>query len=51
MNIEFISDVYTEDGLKLPMVHFESKEKKTNINWLRIVQSRPLLNSYKIREN
>lgn len=27
MNIEFISDVYTNDGLKLPMVHFESKEK------------------------
>lgn len=27
MNIEFISDAYTEDGLKLPMVHFESKEK------------------------
>lgn len=27
MNIEFISDAYTTDGLKLPMVHFESKEK------------------------
>lgn len=27
MNIEFISDAYTVDGLKLPMVHFESKEK------------------------
>ncbi len=27
MNIEFISDDYTSDGLKLPMVHFESKEK------------------------
>lgn len=27
MNIEFISDAYTSDGLKLPMVHFESKEK------------------------
>ena len=26
-NIEFINDAYTEDGLKLPMVHFESKEK------------------------
>ena len=27
MNIEFINDAYTEDGLKLPMVHFESNEK------------------------
>ncbi len=27
MNIEFISDAYTTDGLRLPMVHFESKEK------------------------
>ena len=27
MNIEFISDAYTTDGLKLPMVHFESEEK------------------------
>lgn len=27
MNIEFISDAYTSDGLKLPMVHFESKKK------------------------
>lgn len=27
MNIEFISDAYTTDGLKLPMVHFESSEK------------------------
>ena len=27
MNIEFISDAYTTDGLKLPMVHFESNEK------------------------
>ena len=27
MNIEFISDAFTEDGLRLPMVHFESKEK------------------------
>lgn len=27
MNIEFISDAYTSDGLKLPMVHFESNEK------------------------
>ncbi len=27
VNIEFISDAYTIDGLKLPMVHFESKEK------------------------
>lgn len=27
MNIEFINDKYTEDGLKLPMVHFESKNK------------------------
>lgn len=26
-NIEFISDAYTIDGLKLPMVHFESNEK------------------------
>lgn len=26
-NIEFISDAYTTDGLKLPMVHFESSEK------------------------
>ena len=26
-NIEFISDAYTTDGLKLPMVHFESNEK------------------------
>ena len=27
MNIEFINDAYTEDGLKLPIVHFNSKEK------------------------
>ncbi len=27
MDIEFISNVYTTDGLKLPMVHFESNEK------------------------
>ena len=27
MNIEFINDAYTTDGLKLPMVHFESQEK------------------------
>lgn len=27
MNIEFISDAYTVDGLKLPMVHFESNKK------------------------
>ncbi|MBD9115397.1 alpha/beta hydrolase [bacterium] len=27
MNIEFITDAYTVDGLKLPMIHFESKEK------------------------
>ena len=27
MNIEFISDKYTEDGLKLPMVHFELENK------------------------
>lgn len=27
MNIEFINDAYTEDGLRLPMVHFESQEK------------------------
>jgi len=27
MNIEFIGDAYTTDGLKLPMVHFESNEK------------------------
>lgn len=27
MNIEFINNYYTKDGLKLPMVHFESKEK------------------------
>lgn len=27
MNVEFITDVYTSDGLRLPMVHFESKEK------------------------
>lgn len=26
-NIQFINDAYTEDGLKLPIVHFESKEK------------------------
>lgn len=26
-NIEFINDAYTTDGLKLPMVHFESREK------------------------
>ncbi len=26
-NVYFISDAYTVDGLKLPMVHFESKEK------------------------
>lgn len=25
--IEFINDAYTTDGLKLPMVHFQSKEK------------------------
>lgn len=27
MNIEFIHDAYTIDGLKLPIVHFESEEK------------------------
>ena len=27
MDIEFISDAYTLDGLKLPMVHFQSREK------------------------
>lgn len=27
MNIEFISDAYTEDNLRLPMVHFESDIK------------------------
>ncbi len=27
MNIEFIANAYTSDGLKLPMIHFESKEK------------------------
>lgn len=27
MNIEFINNAYTVDGLMLPMVHFESKEK------------------------
>lgn len=26
-NIEFISNAYTSDGLKLPMVHFDSEEK------------------------
>lgn len=26
-NIEFINNAYTEDGLKLPMVHFESRKK------------------------
>ena len=26
-NIEFINNSYTEDGLKLPMVHFESERK------------------------
>ena len=26
-NIEFINDAYTDDGLRLPMVHFNSKEK------------------------
>ena len=25
-SIEFINDAYTEDGLKLPMVHFNSKD-------------------------
>lgn len=27
MNIEFINNAYTEDGLRLPIVHFESQEK------------------------
>ena len=27
-NIEFINNAYTEDGLRLPMVHFDSKEKE-----------------------
>lgn len=26
-NIEFISDAYALDGLRLPMIHFESNEK------------------------
>ncbi len=26
-NVEFINDAFTEDGLKLPMVHFNSEEK------------------------
>ena len=25
--MEFINDTYTEDGLRLPMVHFNSLEK------------------------
>lgn len=31
INIDFISDAYTEDGLKLPMVHFESIEKDISV--------------------
>ena len=31
-NIEFINDAYTEDGLRLPMVHFNPKEKDILIN-------------------
>ena len=27
MNVEFINDVYTNDGLRLPMIHFESDKK------------------------
>ena len=27
MNTEFINDAYTSDGLRLPMVHFESNKK------------------------
>lgn len=27
MNVEFINDAYTNDGLRLPMIHFESDEK------------------------
>ena len=27
MDVKFINDAYTEDGLKLPMVHFESNKK------------------------
>ncbi len=26
-NIEFINNAYTEDGLRLPMVHFNSEKK------------------------
>lgn len=38
MNIEFINDAYTIDGLKLPMVHFESKEKDVGtliLDWIK----------------
>lgn len=31
INIDFVSDAYTEDGLKLPMVHFESNEKDISV--------------------
>lgn len=27
MNVEFINDAYTNDGLRLPMIHFESDKK------------------------
>ena len=27
MNVEFINDAYTNDGLRLPMIHFESNKK------------------------
>lgn len=27
MNVEFINDAYTSDGLRLPMIHFESDKK------------------------
>ena len=28
-NVDFINDAYTEDGMRLPMVHFKAKEKDT----------------------
>ena len=37
MNIAFINNVYTVDGLMLPKVHFESKDKEiANLifNWI-----------------
>ncbi len=52
-NVYFISDAYTVDGLKLPMVHFESKEKRYMCymySWYVRYDNRQLI-YYSMRQN